>query len=93
MGWYYYLEGKLSFPFEASCIKAQRGYPIKIGENVVVMSMADENECTSDMKVIVAHNGSESIVPLNILRCISRNKSTRVAMRDWHYWIFGGYQF
>ena len=93
MGWYYYLEDKLAFPFKASCIRAQRGYPLRVGDEVIVKSMAGEDECTSDMKVIVEFESSEIVAPLGNFRCISRNKNTRIAVGDWSYWQLRGYEF
>jgi hypothetical protein len=51
MSWYYYLEGKISFPFRASCLAANAVSPLRKGENVEVLRMAAENACEHDMLV------------------------------------------
>lgn len=45
MGWYYYLEGKLRFPFTATCIKRRATSPFKIGESLSITRLAPENDC------------------------------------------------
>ena len=54
MGWYYYLEGKLSFPFTARCIATRLVSPLKKGEKVEVLGMAHEDDCLAEMFVLVA---------------------------------------
>jgi hypothetical protein len=43
MGWYYYLENKLRFPFQAKCIAAKVVSPLRKGETVEVRRMAPED--------------------------------------------------
>jgi len=51
MGWYYYLEERLKFPFKARC-KSQRAVsPLRIGEEVNVLAMAPEDECESETQI------------------------------------------
>jgi hypothetical protein len=40
MGWYYYLEDKLKFPFQARCKSKRAVSPLRIGEIVNVLGMA-----------------------------------------------------
>ena len=40
MGWHYYLEEKLQFPFTATCTKARPISPLKVGDEVEVTGMA-----------------------------------------------------
>ena len=55
MGWYYYLEGKLVVPFKARC-KAKRAIsPLKVGQVVVVLGMAPEDECESEIFAMICH--------------------------------------
>ena len=42
MGWYYYLEDKLRFPFQAKCITSKVVSPLRKGETVEVRRMAPE---------------------------------------------------
>ena len=51
MGWYYYLEDGLKFPFEARCIKKRPTSPLKIGDVVEVIGMGKEDDCMNDMYV------------------------------------------
>lgn len=37
MGWYYYLEGKMSFPVMARCLAARSVSPLKKGEEAQVV--------------------------------------------------------
>jgi Calcium binding len=53
LGWYYFLEGKLRFPFPARCILARVVSPLRKGETVKVRSMAPEDACTGDMLVLI----------------------------------------
>jgi len=45
MSWYYYLEGKISFPFRAKCLAANAVSPLRKGEAVEVLQMAVEDQC------------------------------------------------
>ena len=42
MGWYYYLEDKIRFPFQAECVVAKVVSPLLKGETVEVQGMAPE---------------------------------------------------
>ena len=53
MGWYYYLEGKLSFPFQARCIASKTTSPLKKGGIVEVRRLAPEEACEHDMLVSI----------------------------------------
>jgi hypothetical protein len=65
MGWYYYLDGKLSFPFQARCISARITSPLTKGEKVKVLRMAPEDSCMKDMLVLVRWQGRRLAVPLS----------------------------
>ena len=34
MGWFYYLEGKIQFPFQARCVDRRRISPLKLGKRL-----------------------------------------------------------
>ena len=51
IGWYYYLEGKLDFPFLARCATKRATSLLKVGEEVEVIGMAPVEECEHDMFV------------------------------------------
>ena len=42
LGWYYYLESKIQFPFSARCMTAKVVSPLRKGETVAVRGLAPE---------------------------------------------------
>jgi hypothetical protein len=93
MGWYYYLEDKLRFPFRARCIASNLTSPLRKGENVEVRRMAPEEACASDMLVLIRWQGRNLAAPLSQLAAIDEDETTLEAIGDWHYWIRQGYRF
>ena len=93
MGWYYYLEDKLRFPFQAKCIVSKVISPLRKGETVEVRRMAPEEACSSDMLVLICWQGRNMAVPLSQLVAIDAGESTTEAIGDWHYWVAQGYCF
>ena len=93
MGWYYYLEDRIDFPFKAKWINRHKPE----GRNVTVLEMSPEDDCSHDMFVEVLYQEGEledifsarlsEIQPLNI------DSGTEEAIDDWHYWVKRGYQF
>jgi Calcium binding len=65
MGWYYYLESKIRFPFQAKCIVAKAVSPLLKGETAEVQGMAPEEACSSDMLVLIKWQGRTMAVPLS----------------------------
>ena len=63
MGWYYYLDDKIRFPFQAQCIAAKAVSPLLKGETVEVRGMAPEEVCASDMLVLIKWQGRTLAVP------------------------------
>ena len=51
MGWYYYLEGKMRFPFKAPCRLARPISVLRVKEEVRVLGMAPEEGCETEMFV------------------------------------------
>jgi hypothetical protein len=93
MGWFYYLEEHLQFPFRAKCIKARTISPLYKGEEVTVVGMAPEEDCESDMLVIIEWCERTLGVPLAQLEGASVDKETKQAIADWHCWVEQGYEF
>lgn len=93
MGWYCYLEGKLSFPFTARCIAVRSVSPLKKGETAEVVAMAHEDDCLAEMFVLVSFTGRRVGVPLAQLEVVKGNRATREAVEDWRYWLGRGYVF
>ena len=91
MSWYYYLEGKISFPFRARCLAANAVSPLRKGEAVDVLRLAVENACEHDMLVQIHWQGREVAIPLSQLDAIGADESTQEAIGDWHYWVAQGY--
>jgi len=93
MGWYYYLEGKLRFPFEARCTKARATSPWRIGDVVTVLGLAAEEDCMADLFVKTRWHDRKLAVPLAQLSPENLDSETREAVDDWLYWVAMGYQF
>jgi len=92
LGWYYYLEGTLHFPFTARCIARRATSPLDVGDEVEVVSMPAEEECEHDMLVLIRWKPHEFAVPLRQLEGIHVDDETQQAIEDWHYWVKQGYQ-
>lgn len=93
MGWYYYLEGKIKPPFNAKCTARRAISPLKVGQVITVLGMAAEEECESEMFVIIEYNDEELAVPLAQLESSSQDRGTQEVIADWHYWLARGYEF
>ena len=93
MGWYYYLEDRLAFPFEAKCIAEQITSSLRVGEVVEVIDMAPADECEHNMFVEIQWQDRSLAVPLSQLEGIAVDAGTEEAIGDWHYWINSGYGF
>jgi len=96
MGWYYYLDGALRFPFPARCRAARAVSPLQPGERVTVTGMAPEAECEHEMFVAIQWQDRPLAVPLaqlevRGLRAV--DAETREAVADWHYWLDQDYVF
>ena len=93
LGWYYYLEDKLAFPFKAKCAAPREISPLKRGEEVAVVGMPSEDECEREMFVTVEWEKRTMAVPLSQLAGIDLDEETKQAIEDWHYWAKQGYEF
>jgi hypothetical protein len=87
MGWYYYLENKIRFPFQAKCIVSKVTSPLRKGEPVDVRGLAPEDRCSSDMLVLIRWQGRTVAVPLSQLTAINPDESTCEAINDWHLYL------
>ena len=93
MGWYYYLDDKIRFPFQAKCSLARVISPLRKGETVEVQGMAPEDSCSADMLVLIHWQNRTMAVPLSQLEGVKVDESTAEAIADWHYWLAQGYRF
>jgi len=89
---YYYLEGKLDFPFLARCAARRSTSPLKVAAEAEVIGMALVEDCEHDMFVEMDWEGDELAIPLSQLEVISADDETREAVEDWLYWTKKGYQ-
>ena len=91
IGWYYYLDDRLSFPFLTKCIARRAISPLQVGDEVEVLAMAPEQECQHEMFVMMRWEKEGLAVPLSQLQVIHGDDDTREAVEDWHYWVNRGY--
>jgi len=93
MGWYYYLEAQLGFPFRAKCIAPRAISPLRKGQEVEVVGLAPAEECERQMFITVTWEDRTLALPLAQLQTTQANKATRQAVEDWYYWVDQGYKF
>lgn len=93
MGWYYYMENSLKFPFPASCARKRDISPLKLKEKVEVVGLPSEDECEKEMFVTILWQDRSFSVPLDQLKCECRDRKAKQAVEDWHYWVTQGYRF
>jgi hypothetical protein len=93
MGWDYYLEDNIEFPFVAACVKKRSISPLKLNERVDVVCLPPIEICEQEMFVEIIWNDRKVSVPLDQLGYAGRNKDARRAVEDWHYWVVQGYRF
>ena len=95
MGWYYYLEEQLQFPFTATCIAKRAISPLLVKDEVEVIGMPGEDECSHEMFVTMRWDRKEGLaVPLSQLKPSSdTDEQTGQAIQDWQYWVTMGYEF
>ncbi|MBC7449208.1 MAG: calcium-binding protein [Hymenobacteraceae bacterium] len=106
LGWYYYLQDTLQFPFRAACAEKLAKSPVRVGQQVTVIGMPDEAECEDEMFVYVrwppepgepadaAEDDDGLAVPLRQLQPLAEvDEETTEAVADWHYWVRQGYSF
>src|SRR5438045_2832812 len=91
LSWYYYLENKLRFPFQAKCLTTKVVSPLSKGETVEVVRMAPDDVCEHDMLVLIRWQSRTLAVPLAQLIPVDSDESTVEAIGDWHYWVAQGY--
>lgn len=93
MGWYYYLEERITFPFRARCSTERAISPLRKGQTVEVTGMAFEDECRHEMFVEIPWDDRELAVPLaQVKPDRSADAETKEAVGDWHYWVDRGYE-
>lgn len=94
LGWYYYLQDHLEFPFAATCVNERIISPLQIRDEVDVLEMAPECECENEIFVVIREGRKGLAVPLSQLKPIADTDETTIqAVEDWHYWVKQGYRF
>jgi hypothetical protein len=93
MGWQVHLEETLQFPFTARCIKEIQISPLKKGEKITALEMADSDRYRNNMFVIIEWAGRQLGIPLEQILPIDSDEETLEAVKDWHYWVARGYEF
>jgi len=95
MAWYAYLEEQLRFPFTATCIAQRAVSPLRVKDEVEVLGMAPEEECGSEVFVMMQWDRREGLaVPLAQLKPHPEaGEKTVQAVADWHYWRSMGYEY
>lgn len=92
-GWYCYLEDRLQFPFSAKCVAKRAVSPLKVKDEVEVIGVAPDEECGSEIFVMIRWEKDGLAVPLAQLEPIDAGAETTQAVADWHYWVEMGYGF
>ena len=93
MGWYYYLEERLRFPFTAVCVAERAISVLRKGDEVEVLELAPQEECRHEMFVGMRWERRPLAVPLAQLKPIKHtDEETKEAVADWHYWVAQGYE-
>ncbi|ABA23273.1 conserved hypothetical protein [Trichormus variabilis ATCC 29413] len=97
MGWYYYLDDTLEFPFMGKWKKKSRKTSTIEEKPVEVLGMAPEDDCLKDMYVEVAYIGGKEddiyTAKLSDIEAIDVDDDTQEAIADWLYWLARGYKF
>ena len=93
LGFYYYLEDKIHFPFQAQCIRAKAVSLLLKGEMLEVGRSAPEDAGSADMLVQIRWYRRTMGVPLSQLAGVNVGESTREALGDRHYWVAHSYCF
>ena len=91
IGWYYYLEEHLRFPFKARCVAERATSPLRVGEVVEVRGMPADEVCEHEMFVNITWQDRLLAVPLVQLVGVAVDAGTEQAIQDWHTWVERGY--
>jgi hypothetical protein len=93
IGWYCSLEDTIGSNVRCRCRKTRSMSPLVVGEEVVILSMAPQDDCESEMFVFVQWNDRKLAVPLEQLEPISGDPKAIEIVEDWLYWCLMGYEF
>lgn len=89
MGWYYYLQDNLNFPFSAKWLKGKNPE----GRDVTVIDLSSIDDYSHDMFVEVEYEEDQYSARLKDIQPLDVNEATQTAIEDWKYWLERGYEF
>jgi len=95
MGWFYYMQDELEFPFEAEMeSKNRRDETTVIQVDVLDLSSSNQNNTSPEVILEVSEKGSERVMDVRIskLQNIKGEESTENAVAIWKYWEAGKYR-
>ena len=89
MGWYYYLDDNISFPFAAKWLddNTEKGIQVK------VLEMSSDEDCLDDMFVEIEYQDDIFSARLSDIEPLQVGEETIQAITDWKYWVNRGYEF
>jgi hypothetical protein len=93
MGWYYYLDENITFPFLAECIYFDKRTPLEKGDEISILQLSGETYCEHEIYVDMPWEGRDLAIPLAQIRPLVADDDTIEAIKDWHYWRNQGYLF
>jgi len=67
--------------------------PLKVGEDVEILGMGEQDDCMGEMFVMINHNGDEIAVPLSQLKPVEGDAWAVTIIEDRLYWRLMGYEF
>jgi hypothetical protein len=91
MGWFYYLNDNLKFPFNASIVGDIKVGSIKEGDRVIVTEFVNSDEDDVSIEDFVATVGIEKgehiyDIPLENIKSVDCSDDTFNVIEDWRYW-------
>ena len=87
MGWYYYLDDRIRFPFQARCIEVAVVSPLRQGEEVKVLKSVLADACETGCLWRSRGRQRTFAAPLAQLQPIEVDANTAEAIADWRYWV------
>jgi len=76
VGWYYYVDDKIRFPFSGQVHRSQNRFAAQEGGNRRSPAHGTEDACSGDMLVLICWHDRTMAVPLSQLVAIDPDEST-----------------
>jgi hypothetical protein len=93
MGWYYYLQDTLQFPFTVQCVAERAVSALRVNDEVEAISMAPVVECEHEMFGRIQWEREGLAVPPSQCKPVAADEQTVQTVEDLHYWVKEGYEF